>query len=89
MDAKTLNRKEFKVDFYKEVRLIAKGIMKNVNNIGKNQLSIIVPRLLQYQVGNKSYYEMLAIEFAKHHEHFSFKTQTRMLYWLALADIDP
>ncbi len=32
---------------------------------------------------------MLAIEFVKHIEEFSFKNKTRLLYWFALADIDP
>ena len=31
---------------------------------------------------------MLAIEFVKHIESFSFKNKTRLLYWFALADID-
>lgn len=88
-DAKTLNRKEFKVDFTKEVRLIAKAIVKNINSLGRGQVPVVVPRLIQYQVGNKAYYEMLAIEFTKHHEDYSFKQKTRLLYWFALADIDP
>lgn len=88
-DAKILNRKDFKVNFTKEVRLIAKAIVKNINLLGKGQVPMVVPRLIQYQVGNKAYYEMLAIEFAKHHEDYSFKQKTRLLYWFALADIDP
>jgi len=31
---------------------------------------------------------MLAIEFVKHIEDFSFKNKARLLYWFALADID-
>jgi len=31
---------------------------------------------------------MLAIEYVKHIEEFSFKNKTRLLYWFALADID-
>jgi hypothetical protein len=31
---------------------------------------------------------MLAIEFVKHLDDFSFKNKTRLLYWFALADID-
>jgi len=49
----------------------------------------VVPRLIQYQIGNRSYYEMMAIEFAKHHDKFNFKQKSRLLYWFALADIDP
>ena len=32
---------------------------------------------------------MLAIEFVKHIDDFTFKNKTRLLYWFALADIDP
>lgn len=32
---------------------------------------------------------MIAIEFVKHIDEFSFKNKTRLLYWFALADIDP
>ncbi len=32
---------------------------------------------------------MLAIEFVKHIDDFTFKNKARLLYWFALADIDP
>ena len=32
---------------------------------------------------------MLAIEFVKHIDKFSFKNKSLLLYWFALADIDP
>ena len=50
---------------------------------------MIVPRFLYYQIGTKAYYEMLAIEFVKHIDKMSFKTKSRLLYWFAIADIDP
>ena len=31
---------------------------------------------------------MMAIEFVKNIDKFTFKNKTRMFYWLALADID-
>jgi hypothetical protein len=48
----------------------------------------MVPRMLHYQIGIKAYYEMLAIEFVKHIDDFTFKNKARLLYWFALADID-
>jgi hypothetical protein len=72
-----------------EVRLIAKSLIKKLNNIKAEQhLMMIVPRLMYYQIGTKAYYEMLAIEFVKHVDKFSLKNKSRLLYWFALADID-
>lgn len=89
LDMKTLNRSEFNLDLSKEVRLIAKSMMKKLNQLhAETHLQMIVPRFLQYQIGTKAYYEMLAIEFVKHIDKFSYKNKARLLYWFALADID-
>lgn len=51
-------------------------------------MPFIVPSFLHYQIGTKAYYEMLAIEFVKHIDEFSFKEKCNLLYNFALADID-
>jgi hypothetical protein len=90
LDIKILNRNDFKLDLTKEVRLIAKSIIKKINQIkAEPHLQMIIPRFLYYQIGTKAYYEMMAIEFVKHLDEFSFKNKARLLQWFALADIDP
>jgi hypothetical protein len=72
-----------------EVRLLAKAMMKNLNQLdAAHHLPTLVPRLLYYQIGTKGYYEMLAIEFAKHLDRIKLKDKARLFYWFALADID-
>ena len=89
LDPKIMNRKEFKLDLNLEVRLIAKSMIKKINQLKADQhLPIIVPKFLNHQLGIKGYYEMLAIEFVKHIDKFNFKNKSRLLYWFALADID-
>jgi len=45
LDPKIMNRKEFKLDLNLEVRLIAKSLIKKINNIKAEQhLPIIIPR---------------------------------------------
>lgn len=90
LDTKTLNRgKDFNLEVSREVRLIAKAIMMKLNQLyAETHLQMIVPRFLQYQIGTKAYYEMLAIEFVKNIDKFSYKNKARLMYWFALADID-
>ena len=90
LDIKIMNRKDFRLDLTKEVHLIAKSIVKKINQLKpESHLQMILPRFLYYQVGIKAYYEMFAIEFVKNIEKFNFKTKSRLLYFFALADIDP
>ena len=39
-------------------------------------------------MGTKAYYELLAVEFAKHIDDINFKDKCRIAYWFALVDID-
>ncbi|CDW78141.1 UNKNOWN [Stylonychia lemnae] len=86
---KYLQRKEFSLDVHDEVKVIAKAIIKNINLIvPKVHMNQIIPRFLQFQIGTKAYYEMLAIKFNRDIEEFNFKNKTQMVFWFALADID-
>ena len=88
LDPKILNRKHFKLNPIKEVRLMAQAIMKNVNDINAFHLEVIVPRFIHYQIGSKSYFEILATIFTRDIDKMDFKTKARMMYWFALTDID-
>ena len=89
LDYKYLNRKEFKLELTNEVRLLAKSFMKKLNQMNAPiHLPKVVPKFLYYQIGQKGYYEMLAIEFVKHLDKIPLKNKARLLYWFALADID-
>jgi hypothetical protein len=90
LEPKTLNRSDFRIDLSKEVRLLAKEMMKRISFVrAQEHLPVMISRFLHYQIGTKAYYEMMAIEFAKHIDSFNFKTKARLLFNLALADIDP
>lgn len=88
LDPSILYRKEFKLDLTKEVRLLAKSVIKNINQINFKHLLTFVPRFLNYQIGTKAYYEILAIQFAKDIDKYNFKQKSKLLYMFAVADID-
>lgn len=52
MDGKTLKRSDVKLDFTREMRVIAKSMIKKINSlrVGKD-LPIILPRFHYYQIG--------------------------------------
>ena len=89
MTSKIMNRNDFKPDFTKEMRLIAKSMIKKVNQLKPNRdILNMVSKFYYYQIGNKIYYEILAVEFAKNIDLFNFKNKCKILYYFALADID-
>jgi hypothetical protein len=78
------------IDAIKEVHIIAKSIMKDIGSMrpANKDLWFITERFIKYQVGNKDYYELLAIELAKHLDQIDFKSKCDTLHHLAQADID-
>lgn len=89
LQPRTLNRKEFTLDFSKEARLINKSLIKRINEIKPYNLPTIINSMMRYQMGMKAFYEMFALEVAKHFDHFHLKHKAQMVFTLALADIDP
>eukprot|EP00347_Sterkiella_histriomuscorum_P000591 403375259 len=88
LDPSILYRNEFKLDVIKEVRVLAKEIIKNINQINYKHLLTFIPRFLHYQIGTKAYYEILAIQFVKDIDKYNFKQKSKLLYMFALVDID-
>jgi hypothetical protein len=72
LEPKIMRRNDVHMDFAVEVRAIARSMIKKLNQlrVERGDLQTLVPRLLYYQIGQKAYYEMLAIEYAKHVDKF-------------------
>jgi DNA replication initiation complex subunit (GINS family) len=89
MQGKNFKRTDIDMDFTREVRVYAKALIKKINNIkAKRDLPVILPRFQYYQIGQRAYYEMLAIEFVKHVDEFNFREKCNLIESFALADID-